>query len=508
LSDNPKEPIKIEYPGEKSWEQVSIDGKMTYAFYHPKSKVTEALEARAIEQGLQPEPYNPLSFSDSNLRTEEGICYVPLKKCPWPLASKPESPAETLWQDVRKFVYDHLDLPDERLYDVLTAWIFASWIPEKFTVVPYLFFHGPVASGKTRALEVLKSLCRRALMGCNISESAVFRVVEKWCPTVLLDETEIYSQEDRSAIQNLLNAGYRRGQYAIRVSNVEHGNPNLDMFEVFSFKALAGTEGFKNTLESRSIAVSMDKNVREVNFEVDEAQALKLRNQLLFWRWLTIFDTFDTFDAFQRGGVDALTAFTSGRTMELFACLVAVSNEGREAVLSFAKDLHEQKLEEEEASEEAEILKAVIEIRDLVEKGRFSTKNVKESFNASRDEREQWGSKSIGSIVKRLGFKQARTTTGGRGFNWDENRVKRLAMRYRLGYPPPDASNTSNASNSSNPSNDLSNLSSPANCPICSSPFLGNDYAEYHVGPDWIKVHVGKCQQIFEKKRKEVVENG
>jgi len=40
----------------------------------------------------------------------------------------------------------------------------------------------------------------------------------------------------------LLNSGYRRSQYAIRVKLTQQGS-ELEAFDVFDFKALAGTKG-------------------------------------------------------------------------------------------------------------------------------------------------------------------------------------------------------------------------------------------------------------------------
>jgi len=278
---------------------------------------------------------------------------------------------------------------------------------------------------------VLRALCYRALMGCNMSESAVFRAVEKWKPVAILDETEIYTREGKSAVQNLLNSGYRRNQFAIRVRTVNEGVPVLDLFDVFGFKALAGTEGFKAALESRSIMINMGKNVRKVKFLMDEEKARELRNRLLLWRWRKLIDVSDVSDAFLKD-IPRLLGFTDGRVMELFSCLVAVTNHGRDNIISYARDVHQERLDEEEASVEAEISGVIAKCGLYVAQGRFPTSKVKELFNLNRIDNEKWKTTSIGRVVKRLGFKKTRMPDSSRGFVWNQRLVDKLVKRYHI----------------------------------------------------------------------------
>lgn len=229
----------------------------SYAMYNVESGNLMVAESGAITQYVD---------------EENNTIYKPMKRVTWDL-SKPKLTftlleESVLWTEVSQFVYDHLDVVEPELYDVLTAWIFATYIPEIWRVVPYVFFYGPVATGKTRGLEVLKALSYRGFLGSNMTSAALFRSCDMWHPTVCLDETEIYSTADHIEVVGLLNAGYRRGQYALRVKNTEHGM-ELKAFDVFGFKALSGTEGLAKTLESRSIKIRMIKNTRPIRFLID-----------------------------------------------------------------------------------------------------------------------------------------------------------------------------------------------------------------------------------------------
>jgi len=379
----------------------------------------------------------------------------PLEKTPWQLAqvTLPYGNQEKLWSEIRQFIYDHLFLPDPALYDVLTGWIFASWVPEFWKTVPYIFFFGPVASGKTRGLEVLHALSYRAILSSNISSAALFRACQEWHPTIILDETEIYRKTEKIDIIGLLNSGYRKGQCAIRAKNSEQG-VTLEVFDVFGFKALAGTEGLASTLESRSIMIRMIKNRRKVRMFVDEAWATDLRSKLLTWRMdkLGIKQLSTTKEELientnksvkrelcercERFLADATPLnVESGRIQELFQCLIAVANSGREVIMNYAEKMERMRMFEEKASIEAELVEILLGQNLILEDNVVLTTELAETFNQKRSEREKWKSSSIGRIMRRLGFQKAHTRQGN-GWLLDVERLHYLKEIYLGGGGP------------------------------------------------------------------------
>lgn len=376
--------------------------------------------------------------------------YSPLSRCPWPLANPNLSftllEETDLWNEVRLFIGEHVDLLDPELYDVLTAWIFASYIPEVWMVVPYIFAFGPVATGKTRLLEALQILAYRGIIGSNVSSASLFRGCEQWHPTVFLDETEIYNQVEHAEIVGLLNSGYRRGQYAWRVKMSEQG-AELELFDVFGFKALSGTEGLAKTLESRSIMVRMMKNTRHVNFLVDQGKAEELRGKLLMWRFLKLHQLLGTAEGsegsepFQE--VPTALDFANGRLIELFQPLLAVANNGYENIVKYARKVYEIRQLEEETSVEAMILNALVDSASKVDNRVILTVDVTETLNKNISEKERFKSLSVGRVMRRLGFLPKHTERGN-GWLWDESRVKLLSMRYLpVATPSPDHSEPS-----------------------------------------------------------------
>lgn len=366
--------------------------------------------------------------------------YQPLNRTVWPLATKAVNYGSTaeLWGEVRQFIREHLFLPEEALYDVLTAWIFASWIREIWSTVPYLFFYGPVASGKTRGLEVLQQLCYRGILASNISSAALFRICETWHPTLFLDETEIYGTEKKVEVIGLLNSGYRRGQLAVRAAPTANKDFEVKTFDVFGFKALAGTKGLAQALESRCIMIRMMKSHNQVRQLIDEDAALALRNKLLEFRFYTMQcerDLCDLSDLFLES-VPPLD-FADGRLVELYSPLLAVSNEGRESILEHAKNTFEIRQMEEQATVEAELVE-ILAKNDLTdEKNIAMTKDIANAFNEDRLDREKWKTTSIGWKLRGLGFIKVHTRKG-KGWVIEKSRLESLKRNYGINGTPPE----------------------------------------------------------------------
>ena len=79
-------------------------------------------------------------------------------------------------------------------------------------------------SGKTRLLEVLELLVREPLPTANISDAALFRVIDERQPTLLIDEVDaIFGKKSpRDELRGIINAGYRRGATTHRMGGANN----------------------------------------------------------------------------------------------------------------------------------------------------------------------------------------------------------------------------------------------------------------------------------------------
>jgi len=423
--------VKIETPGYYDpvrnylFEQV-IDKEGQYAY----------CEARFIRG--DPNKFH-ISVSRPPLRMkgvdEDGneIFEVGLKRLPWPeilFPSKEKINEIELWQEIYNYVYEHVDFSEKEHYAIVTSWIMATWIQEKFDVVPYIFVVGPLNSGKTRLLEVLWQLCYRGLMSTSIRPAGLFRACEAWHPTVLLDEAEIYTRSELLEVMALLNSGYRRGQCAIRVEKIGENKLELGLYDVYGFKAVACTQLLSPTFQSRCFIMNMSRAIRKVKILLDKEWAKKIRAKLMRYRIQKLIQ-----EPFTVSEEKIIRIGENGRLTELFIAplITTPKKEVKKQLIKYGEKISRIIREEELTTIEAEVLDSIIKSKPFVERGKIPLQIILEYINENKNEKQKISPQKLGRIVKKLGFKKARMSSedSRTTIYYDEALIMRLARRYQ-----------------------------------------------------------------------------
>jgi Protein of unknown function (DUF3631) len=143
-----------------------------------------------------------------------------------------------------------------RFADVAAAlWTVHAHALEAAAASPLLALSSPEKRcGKTTALSLLARLVPRALLSSNISPAALFRIVERYQPTLLVDEADSFLR-DNEELRGILNSGHvRDAAYVVRTVGDEH-EPRR--FSTWAAKALALIGRLPDTLADRSVVVPM-----------------------------------------------------------------------------------------------------------------------------------------------------------------------------------------------------------------------------------------------------------
>jgi putative DNA primase/helicase len=184
-----------------------------------------------------------------------------------------------------KEVFDRFLILPERAETALCLWVAFAWTHDAFSISPILDFRSPTKRcGKSTALRVVHRLVPRPLLTSNISTAALFRSIEYFKPTLLVDEVDTFLKFN-DEIQGVLNAGHERdGAYVLRV---EGDDNQPKKYCVWSPKVLAGIGKRKDTLEDRSICVPMKRKGPEESvekFRVNQVEILAvLRRKMARW---------------------------------------------------------------------------------------------------------------------------------------------------------------------------------------------------------------------------------
>ncbi len=347
----------------------------------------------------------------------------------WRLPLAPiESSSLEVYNDVYSFCKEYLVIREEE-YHIITLWIMASWLVDDFQTCPYLCAIAPKSSGKTQMLNVLNELAYRAVMTISVTAASLFRAIELWHITLLIDEAEFQVKQETESGQALygcLNGGYKRGSYAIRTEG-DNSNRIPTTYEVFGFKAIATTRLFHPTLESRSIVINMAQGMPD-KILIDEGRAGVIRAKLLFW----MFETLGKLPL-------VFPKSNNGRLIEMFIPLFTVAQifkggEGINKQISYEylegilidkiEDMESGRKEEEHESDEAKIIGAINNLSIIIPGDRRQnqdkdTVNIKDiveylgwvdGSTSSTDAMKTY--QKVGRLLKIMGIKTHHTKKG------------------------------------------------------------------------------------------------
>ncbi len=163
-----------------------------------------------------------------------------------------------LLNTLEAFFCRFLILP-EGAADVLAAFALATHAADVFRTVPYLALESPTPEcGKTRVLEILALLSARPWFTLMPSTAVLFRVLEEFRPTMLLDECQAVRGRGEAAenVRDLLLAGYKRGAKVPRCVGEQH---EVQFFDVFGPKVFALIGELPGALASRCIRIGMQR---------------------------------------------------------------------------------------------------------------------------------------------------------------------------------------------------------------------------------------------------------
>lgn len=148
----------------------------------------------------------------------------------------------------------HIVLPDGTA-EALALWVLFSHAHDCFDVSPVLGITSPTPEcGKTTVLTFLGAVVPRPLPAANITPAAVFRAVEKWSPTLLIDEADTFLR-DNNELRGILNSGHqRRNAYVVRTVGEDH---EPKRFRTWAPKAVALIGKLPATLSSRAVHIEM-----------------------------------------------------------------------------------------------------------------------------------------------------------------------------------------------------------------------------------------------------------
>ena len=165
------------------------------------------------------------------------------------------------------------------------VWTEQSYVFDQFSFTPYLHVTSPEKEcGKSTLAELMNHLCANATTPGGMSAASMYRRIERARPTLLLDEWDTLSDENRKAALNILNTGFKyNGVYTICVGE-DHEDRD---FHTFCPKAIFGLSATKlpDTTRSRCFPLMLQKKLPSEHVEklTRKFDGTTLRRKCLRW---------------------------------------------------------------------------------------------------------------------------------------------------------------------------------------------------------------------------------
>lgn len=169
--------------------------------------------------------------------------------------------------------------------DTCALWTIFAHAHDAYQVSPLLAVQSPVMGcGKSRLQSILTPMLPRALLACNLTSATLFRTVEKYKPTLLIDEADTF-MHDNEELRGIVNSGWLRSSaQTIRLVGDEH---EPQTFSTWCPKVIAAIGKLPPTIQDRSIVIELKRKGHGETvkrFSMREANTLKpLCSQAARW---------------------------------------------------------------------------------------------------------------------------------------------------------------------------------------------------------------------------------
>jgi len=145
--------------------------------------------------------------------------------------------------------------------DAIALWTVHTHVHDSADHSPILAVISPEkGSGKTTFFSILRTVVPRYVSGVNFTTASLFRMIEEYHPTLLIDEADTIFRDDEP-LRRLLNSGHE--QTSALVVRCDGDSLEPRQYSTWAPKAMALIGKLPSTIADRSIVIPMRRQPRE-----------------------------------------------------------------------------------------------------------------------------------------------------------------------------------------------------------------------------------------------------
>lgn len=219
-------------------------------------------------------------------------------------------------------LHDSMEFPRPEQAVLVATWAVASYFFPLFLTFPRLNLSGERESGKSKLMTLLKGMAFNALLMVTPTPAVLYRLIQEFRATMLLDEVEGLNKDDARDILAIINSGYKLGGSVPRCEGEK--KKHVELFQVYSPLVLAAIKPVTATTEDRCIPLTLQRgsDLARINAEVDLQAPIfgRIRSgcyALLLTRWAAVREAYLNIEFPQ---------WLNGRARELWRPLLALGS--------------------------------------------------------------------------------------------------------------------------------------------------------------------------------------
>ncbi|NPU91912.1 MAG: DUF3631 domain-containing protein [Gammaproteobacteria bacterium] len=221
--------------------QIRADNPAEYARIRQKVKESKTVQLAAFDAITSP---------SKGADTAKPVTELFPAVDPWPDSVDGSALLSEITGTIRRHI-----IGEPETMRAAALWCVMTWLVDVVRVCPIANVTAPEKRcGKSELLSILGRLSSRPLQVSGVSPAALFRCIELWKPTLLIDEVDAFLSENEEA-RGILNAGFTRDSaFIIRCVGDDH---TPTPFNIWGAKALCGIGKIQDTLADRSIPLRL-----------------------------------------------------------------------------------------------------------------------------------------------------------------------------------------------------------------------------------------------------------
>ena len=176
---------------------------------------------------------------------------------PYPHPIDPAQLLDEVTDTIKRFI-----VLDTEQAHAAALWVALTWFIDSVEVAPLAIITAPeMACGKSQLHDLLAKIVMRPLSTNNMKAATLFRISEKWHPSLMLDEVDLMLKSDDEII-NLVNAGHHRGASQVwRLVGDNHEPKSFDVWGAKCFAGIALEKIFPASTMSRAIVIKLRRKM-------------------------------------------------------------------------------------------------------------------------------------------------------------------------------------------------------------------------------------------------------